>query len=78
MKAAADEHHMPYQRLIKTWLEEGLARNEPERVPKPVHLRLTADQLRIPQSGGSFQGITGSPTKRRVTANGAGASAQGR
>jgi predicted DNA binding CopG/RHH family protein len=52
IKAAAEEQHMPYQRLMKLWLEEGLARNEPKRASKPVRLRLTTEQLaRLRQSG---------------------------
>src|SRR5258708_29580570 len=42
----------PAPRLMKTWLEEGRARNEPQRVPKPVRLRLTVEQLaRLRQAG---------------------------
>ncbi len=45
IKVAANEHFMPYQRLMKEWLEERLAHIEPHHVPKPVRLRLTAEQI---------------------------------
>jgi predicted DNA binding CopG/RHH family protein len=52
IKAAAAARGVPYQRLMKVWLEEGLARNAPDVVPKPVTLRLSEEQLaRLRQSG---------------------------
>lgn len=52
IKAAAATRGVPYQRLMKIWLEEGLAHDNPNIVPKPVTLHLTADQLnQLHQSG---------------------------
>jgi predicted DNA binding CopG/RHH family protein len=52
IKAAAAARGVPYQRLMKTWLEEGLAHNAPDVVPKPVTLRLSEEELaRLRQSG---------------------------
>lgn len=52
IKAAAATQGIPYQRLMKIWLEEGLARDNPNVVPKAVTLRLTEEQLtRLRQSG---------------------------
>src|SRR5947209_7146641 len=52
IKGAAEKQKEPYQRLMKRWLEEGLERDEPQSVPKPVRLRLTPEQLaRLRQSG---------------------------
>jgi predicted DNA binding CopG/RHH family protein len=52
IKAAAATRSIPYQRLMKVWLEEGLAHDNPNVVPKPVTLHLTEDQLtRLRQSG---------------------------
>jgi len=49
IKAVAASREMPYQRLMKVWLEDGLTRQAPEAIPKPVTLHLTraqAEQLR--------------------------------
>ena len=52
IKAAAAARGVPYQRLMKTWLEEGLAHNAADVMPKPVTLRLSEEQLaRLRQSG---------------------------
>ena len=52
IKAAAEARGVPYQRLMKSWLEEGLAHNAPDVMPKPVTLRLSEEQLaRLRQSG---------------------------
>jgi tRNA(fMet)-specific endonuclease VapC len=52
IKAAAATRGIPYQRLMKIWLEEGLAHDNPNAVLKPVTLHLTEDQLnRLRQSG---------------------------
>jgi predicted DNA binding CopG/RHH family protein len=52
IKAAAATRGIPYQRLMKIWLEEGLAHDNPNVVPKAVTLRLTEYQLtRLRQSG---------------------------
>lgn len=52
VKAAAASRGVPYQRLIKTWLEEAIARNAPEVLQPAVRLRLTQDQVaRLTDSG---------------------------
>lgn len=52
IKAAAAVKNVPYQRLMKTWLEEGLTRNVPGPVPPPVTVRLTEKEIeRLRQSG---------------------------
>ena len=52
IKAAAAARDIPYQRLMKIWLEEGLAHNIPDVAPEPVTLHLSKDQLaRLRQSG---------------------------
>lgn len=52
VRAAAETRGIPYQRLMKIWLEEGLEHDNPNIVPKPVTLHLTEDQLtRLRQSG---------------------------
>ena len=52
VKAAAAVRDLPYQRLIKLWLEEALIRDAPAVVPRPVRLRLTAEHLaRLRESG---------------------------
>jgi predicted DNA binding CopG/RHH family protein len=52
IKAAAAERGIPYQRLIKVWLEEGLARNAPDLGSKAVTLRLSEEQAaQLRQSG---------------------------
>lgn len=52
IKGAAAERGIPYQRLIKEWLEQGLARNDPDTVAKPVTLRLSEEQAaRLRESG---------------------------
>jgi predicted DNA binding CopG/RHH family protein len=52
IKAAAAEKGIPYQRLMKRWLEDGLAHDHPAVLPLAVTLRLTEEQLtRLRQSG---------------------------
>jgi predicted DNA binding CopG/RHH family protein len=52
IKAVAAARGVPYQRLMKAWLEEGLAHNAPDVMPKPVTLRLSEEQLaQLRQSG---------------------------
>lgn len=52
IKAAAAERGIPYQRLIKEWLEVGLARNALDVAAEPVTLRLSEEQAaRLRQSG---------------------------
>lgn len=54
VKAAAAERGIPYQRLIKAWLEEGLARNGPDVLAKPVTLRLNEEQAAQLRRSGSL------------------------
>lgn len=52
IKEAASARGLPYQRLIKVWLEESLARNAPDTLPQPVTLRLTPEaSTRLRESG---------------------------
>lgn len=52
VRAAAETRGIPYQCLMKMWLEEGLAHDNPNVAPKPVTLHLSKDQLaRLRQSG---------------------------
>jgi predicted DNA binding CopG/RHH family protein len=52
IKAAGAARGVPYQRLIKVWLEDALARNAPDTLPQPVTLRLTPEAVtRLRESG---------------------------
>ncbi len=52
IKTAAADRNLPYQRLIKQWLEDALVRNAPDDTPRPVTLRLTAEQVaRLHETG---------------------------
>jgi len=54
VKAAAAARGMPYQRLIKVYLEDALARNAPEVIPQPVILRLSPEEITRLQESGSL------------------------
>jgi predicted DNA binding CopG/RHH family protein len=45
IKATAAKRKLPYQRLIKRWLEEALARNGNADPSQPVLIRLSVKQL---------------------------------
>lgn len=52
VKAAAANRGVPYQRLIKVWLEDAVANDLQQGHEESVRLRLTRDQLtRLRQSG---------------------------
>jgi predicted DNA binding CopG/RHH family protein len=52
IKSAAATRGIPYQRLMKIWLEEGLGHENSGVLPKAVTLHLTEDQVsRLRQSG---------------------------
>ncbi len=53
IKAVAAVRELPYQALIKLWLEEALVRHAPIAL-HPVTLRLTAEQLTCLQESGSL------------------------
>jgi len=54
LKAVAAARDLPYQRLIKLWLEEALARHAPATAARPITLRLSAAQLARLQESGSL------------------------
>ncbi len=54
VKAAAGARGMPYQRLIKVWLEEALARNAPEVISQRVTLRLSPEDVTHWRESGSL------------------------
>jgi len=52
VKAAAGARGMPYQRLMKVWLEDALERNAPAVISQPVILRLSPEEVtRLRESG---------------------------
>lgn len=52
IKVEAAKRRIPYQRLIKEWLEAALADNGPNIAAKPVTLRLSEEQAaRLRESG---------------------------
>lgn len=52
IKTAAAAQGIPYQRLMKRWLEEGLAHDAPKVIPQPVVVHLTPQDVeRLHRSG---------------------------
>ncbi len=54
VKDAAAVRGLPYQRLIKLWLEEALSRDAAAVMPRPIRLRLTAEHLASLRESGSL------------------------